>query len=82
MNPQFKILTCDTNDSSNFNSIKQIDGENYEVIYDSNKRNDSNNSNSSEQKNDADIDFVITQMKELIENAKKLHATYQDFQYI
>ena len=74
MDPQFKIRTCDINDSSNFYSMKQIDGEKYEVIYDSNKRNDNNNNNTGWQKNDADIDFAITQMKELLENAKKLHA--------
>ena len=45
MDPQFKIRTCDINDSSNFYSMKQIDGEKYEVIYDSNKRNDNNNNN-------------------------------------
>ena len=62
---------------TSFDSIKQIYGENYEVVCDSNKRNQSNDNNSSEQNNDGDIDFAITQMKELIENVKKLHATYQ-----
>ena len=48
-------------------------------MYDSNKRNDNNNNNNgSEQSNDADIDFAIIQMKELIENLKTLQATYQD----
>ena len=62
---------------TSFDSIKQIYGENYEVVCDSNKRNQSNDNNSSEQNNDGDIDFAITQMKELIQNVKKLHATYQ-----
>ena len=53
------------NNNRNFDSIKQIDGENNEVIYDSNKRKDNNsNKNDSEQNNDADI--------------VKQHATYQD----
>ena len=34
--------------------------------------------NSSEQINDAENDFAIFQMKELIENVKNLQATYQD----
>ena len=40
--------------------------------------NDNNNNNSSEQRNDADNDFAIIQMKELIENVKNLQTTYQD----
>ena len=39
---------------------------------------DNNNSNSSEQRNDADIDFAIIQMKEFIENVKNLQTAYQD----
>ena len=71
---QFNRLTCETNDS-----IKQISGENNRVIYDSNKMNDNNNdNNSSEQRNDADTDFAIIQMKELIGNVKNLQTTYQD----
>ena len=71
---QFNRLTCETNDS-----IKQIGGENNRVIYDSNKINDNNNdNNSSEQRNDADTDFAIIQMKELIGNVKNLQTTYQD----
>ena len=53
---QFNRLTCEINDSNNFGSAKQIDGENNKVILDSNKRNDNNdNNNSVEQNNDADI---------------------------
>ena len=48
------------------------------VLYDSNKVNDNNNNNSSGQRNDADNDFAIIQMKELIENVKNLQTTYQD----
>ena len=49
------------------------------IIYDSNKRNGrNNNNNNSKQSNDADIDFAIIQMKELIENVKNLQATYQE----
>ena len=40
--------------------------------------NDNNNNNSSGQRNDADNDFAIIQMKELIENVKNLQTTYQD----
>ena len=41
--------------------------------------NDNNNdNNSSEQRNDADTDFAIIQMKELIGNVKNLQTTYQD----
>ena len=47
------------------------------VVYDSNKRNVNNdNNNSSEQINDVDIDFAITQVKQLAENEKNLQATY------
>ena len=58
----------------------KIDGENNNVIYDSNKRNSNNNNsnNSSGQRNDADIDFAIIQMKELTENVKNLQVMYQD----
>ena len=56
VDPQFNRLTCEINDSNNFDSVKQIDGENNKVILDSNKRNDNNNNNNSiEQSNDADI---------------------------
>ena len=56
VDPQFNRLTCEINDSNNFDSVKQIDGENNKVILDSNKRNDNNdNNNSIEQNNDADI---------------------------
>ena len=77
-NPQFNRLTCEINDSNNFDSTKQIDGENNNVIQDSNKRNDNNNNNSSEQSNDGDNDFAIIQMKNLIENVKYIQATYRD----
>lgn len=51
----------------NFDSIKEIDRKNNEVIYDSDKMiDDSNNNNSSEQNNDANVYFAISQMKELI----------------
>ena len=74
IDPQFNRLTCKTN-----NSIKQIVGENNRVLYDSNKMNDNNNNNNnSEQRNDADIDFALIQMKELIENVKNLQTTHQD----
>ena len=43
-------LTCAINDSKNFDSAKQIDGENNKVILDSNKRNDSNNNNNNSDK--------------------------------
>ena len=77
------MLTCEINDNSSFDSIKQIDGENDKVIYDSNKRNDSNNNNiNSEQSNDTDIDFAIIQMKELIDNVKNVQATYHDVFHI
>ena len=67
------------NNKNNFHSIKQIDSENNKVIHDNSKRNDNNNTNSiSEQSNDADIDFAIIQMKELIENLKNIQAMYQD----
>lgn len=47
------------------------------VVYDSNKRNVNNdNNNSSEQINDVDIDFAITQVKQLAENEKNFQATY------
>ena len=56
VDPQFNRLTWEINDSNNFDSVKQIDGENNKVILDSNKRNDNNdNNNSIEQNNDADI---------------------------
>ena len=55
-----------------------FNGENKKVTYDSNKGNDNNNNNSNEQSKDADNDLAITQMKELKENVKTLHATYQD----
>ena len=43
------------------------------VVYDSSKRNVNNdNNNSSEQINDVDIDFAITQVKQLAENEKNL----------
>ena len=55
------------NNKKNFDSIKEIDRKNNEVIYDSDKMiDDSNNNNSSEQNNDADVYFAISQMKELI----------------
>ena len=67
------------NNKNNFHSIKQIDSENNKVIHDNSKRNDNNTTNSiSEQSNDADIDFAIIQMKELIENLKNIQAMYQD----
>ena len=81
--PQFNMLTCEINDNNSFDSIKHIDGENDKAIYDSNKRNDNNNNNiSSEQSNDADIDFAIIQMKELIENVKNFQTRYQDVFHI
>ena len=50
------MLCSKMNNNRNFDSIKQIDGENNEVIYDSNKRKDNNsNKNDSEQNNNADI---------------------------
>ena len=74
IDPQFNRLTCKTN-----NSIKQIVGENNRVLYDSNKmNNDNNDNNNGEQRNDADIDFALIQMKELIENVKNLQTTHQD----
>ena len=82
---QFNRLTCEINDSNNFDSIKQIDGENNKVVHDSNKRNDdNNNNNSTEQSNDGDIDFAIIQMKNLIEDVKNIYTGYVSgcFQYI
>ena len=79
VDPQFNRLSCEINDSNNFDSINQIGGDNNKVIHDSNKRNDNNNNNnSSEQSNGGDIDFAIIQMKNLIENVKDIQATYQD----
>ena len=64
VDPQFNRLTCENDDSNNFDSIKQVDGENIKVIHDSNKSYDNNNNNnSSEQSNDGDIDFAIIQIK-------------------
>ena len=59
--------------NSNFDTIKQRDIENNKV-----KVRKTNNINNSSGQNDDDIDFAITQMKELAGNVKKLHATYQD----
>ena len=79
VDPQFNMLTCETNDNNNFDSIKERNGKNSKVIYDSNKRDDNNNNdNSIEQSNNVDINFAIIQKKELTENVKNLQATYQD----
>ena len=80
VDPHFNRLTCEINDNNNFDSFKQIDRGHNKVIYDiAKKRNDNNNSsNSSKQSNDADIEFAIIQMKELMQNIKNLQATYQD----
>ena len=73
-------LTCEINNNNNFDSFKQIDRGHNKVIYDiAKKGNDNdNNSNSSKQSNDADIEFAIIQMKELMQNIKNLQATYED----
>ena len=66
VDPQFNSLTWEINDSNNFDSVKQIDGENNKVIPDSNKMNDSNdNNNSIEQNNDADISLGNGGMKRI-----------------
>ena len=74
VDPQFNNLTWEINDNKNFGSIKQIDGKNNKVIYNSNKRhnNNNNNNNSSEQSNIANIVLFIFQMKDYIQNAKNL----------
>ena len=60
VDPQFNRLTCAINDSKNFDSAKQIGGENNKVILDSNKRNDSNDNNNNSDKAMMLISFWVT----------------------